>query len=69
MIFDDADIEGAVNGAVAGNFGASGQSCVAGSRVFVQSGIYDEFISEVIKRAESVRIGGRTFRRKLAIRS
>ncbi|KIE48778.1 MAG: hypothetical protein MB54_06590, partial [marine actinobacterium MedAcidi-G2B] len=57
VIFDDADIEGAVNGAVAGNFGASGQSCVAGSRVFVQSGIYDEFISEVIKRAESVRIG------------
>ncbi len=57
VIFDDADIEGAVNGAVAGNFGASGQSCVAGSRVFVQSGIYDEFISEVIKRAESVQIG------------
>ncbi len=57
VIFDDADIEGAVNGAVAGNFGATGQSCVAGSRVFVQSGIYDEFISEVIKRAESVKIG------------
>lgn len=57
VIFDDADIEGAVNGAVAGNFGATGQSCVAGSRVFVQSGIYDEFIEEVIKRAESVKIG------------
>jgi len=57
VIFDDADLEGAVNGAVAGNFGATGQSCVAGSRVFVQSGIYDEFIAEVIKRAEAVRIG------------
>ncbi len=57
VIFDDADIEGAVNGAVAGNFGATGQSCVAGSRVFVQSGIYEEFISKVIKRAEAVKIG------------
>ena len=57
VIFDDADLEGAVNGAVAGNFGATGQSCVAGSRVFVQSGIYGEFIAEVIKRAEAVRIG------------
>ncbi len=57
VIFDDADLEGAVNGAVAGNFGASGQSCVAGSRVFVQAGIHDEFIDEVVKRAEAVRIG------------
>ncbi|MBC8363526.1 MAG: aldehyde dehydrogenase [Actinobacteria bacterium] len=57
LIFDDADLGGAVNGAVAGNFGASGQSCVAGSRVFVQSGIYADFIDEVVKRAEAVRIG------------
>lgn len=57
LIFDDADLEGAVNGAVAGNFGASGQSCVAGSRVFVQSGIYADFIDAVVQRAEQVRIG------------
>jgi len=57
LIFDDADLEGAVNGAVAGNFGASGQSCVAGSRVFVQSGIHAEFIDLVVQRAEAVRIG------------
>jgi aldehyde dehydrogenase (NAD+) len=42
---------------VAGNFGASGQSCVAGSRVFVQSGIHAEFIDLVVQRAEAVRIG------------
>ena len=57
LIFDDADLQGAVNGAVAGNFGATGQSCVAGTRVFVQSGIYDAFMSELVARAEAIRIG------------
>ena len=57
LIFDDADLQGAVNGAVAGNFGATGQSCVAGTRVFVQSGIYDEFMAELRERAAAIRIG------------
>ncbi len=57
LVFDDADFESAVNGSVAGNFGASGQSCVAGSRVFVQSGIHDEFVAEVVRRAEQIQIG------------
>ena len=57
LVFDDADLEGAVNGAIAGNFGATGQSCVAGSRVLVQAGIHDDFIRETVKRAEAVRIG------------
>lgn len=57
LVFDDADFDGAVNGAVAGNFGASGQSCVAGSRVFVQSGVHERFVDEVVRRAEAIRIG------------
>lgn len=57
LVFDDADFEGAVNGAVAGNFGASGQSCVAGSRVLVQSGIHHEFVEELVRRAEQICIG------------
>lgn len=57
LIFDDADLVGAVNGAVAGNFGATGQSCVAGSRVFVQADIHDAFLEEVSRRAEAIRIG------------
>lgn len=57
LVFDDADLEGAVNGAIAGNFGASGQSCVAGSRVIVQSGLYDQFIEMVTERAQQIRIG------------
>jgi len=57
LVFDDADLDGAVNGAVAGNFGASGQSCVAGSRVLVQAGIHDRFIAELVRRSEAIRIG------------
>ncbi len=57
LVFDDADIEGAVNGIIAGNFGASGQSCVAGSRVFIQSGIYNEVLAELENRARQIVIG------------
>jgi len=57
IIFEDADFEGAVNGAVAGNFGATGQSCVAGSRVMVQAAVYDAFVEEIARRADAIRIG------------
>ena len=57
LIFDDCDLESSINAAVAGNFGAAGQSCVAGSRVFVQSGVYDAFITEIKHRAEAICIG------------
>ncbi len=57
LIFDDADLDGAINGAMAGNFGATGQSCVAGSRVLVQSGIHDEFVARLVERADRIRIG------------
>ena len=42
-VFDDAEQENAINGITAGIFGASGQSCIAGSRLYIQKGIYDEF--------------------------
>ena len=57
VVFDDADVEGAVNGIIAGNFGASGQSCVAGSRVFIQQGIYDDVIAHLVERAKQICIG------------
>jgi aldehyde dehydrogenase (NAD+) len=57
VVFDDADLEGAVNGIIAGNFGASGQSCVAGSRVFIQDSIYDEVLAKVVERAGQICIG------------
>ena len=57
MVFDDADLESAVNGIIAGNFGASGQSCVAGSRVLLQAGIHDRIVARLVERAAKIRIG------------
>lgn len=57
VVFDDADLEGAVNGIIAGNFGASGQSCVAGSRVIIQSGIYTEVLNELERRTSTIIVG------------
>ncbi len=57
MVFDDADLESAVNGIIAGNFGASGQSCVAGSRVMLQAGIHDRVVEQLTERAAKIRIG------------
>jgi len=57
VVFEDADIESAINGVIAGNFGATGQSCVAGSRVFVQSGIRQNFLDLLVERTRQIRIG------------
>ena len=57
VVFEDADIESAVNGVIAGNFGATGQSCVAGSRVFIQSSIRENFLTQLVERAKQIRIG------------
>ena len=57
VVFEDADIESATNGVVAGIFGASGQSCVAGSRLYVQDSIADGFIAGLVERAGKIRIG------------
>ena len=57
IVFDDADLDNAVNAILAGNFGASGQSCVAGSRVFIQAGVFEEVIARVAARAREIKIG------------
>lgn len=57
VVFDDADIEGAVNGLIAGNFGATGQSCVAGSRVFLHDRVHDQILERLIARSKTIRIG------------
>ena len=57
IVFEDADLESAVNGSVAGIFGASGQSCVAGSRLIVHEDLADEFIARLKKIAGGIRIG------------
>lgn len=57
LVFEDADLESAVNGAIAGIFGAAGQSCVAGSRLYLQERIADRFIEVMVERARAIRIG------------
>jgi len=56
-VFADADIESAVNAQIAAIFAATGQSCVAGSRLLVQDSIKDEFMARLKTRAEAIRIG------------
>ncbi len=57
LVFGDADIDSAVSGALGGIFGASGQSCVAGSRLYLQSSIADEFLDKMTQQAAQIKIG------------
>lgn len=56
-VFEDADTESAVNAAAAGIFGASGQSCVAGSRLYLHRSIADDFTQRLKTMAENIVIG------------
>ncbi len=57
IIFPDADLDSAVNAALAGNFYSSGQVCSNGTRVFVHEAIHDEFLERVRVQTEAIRIG------------
>lgn len=57
IVFDDADIESALNGSVGGIFAATGQSCVAGSRLLLHEAIADDFIERLAAVAKGVKIG------------
>ena len=57
IVFEDADLESAINGVLLSIFSASGQSCVAGSRLLLHEKIHDEVLGEVAKRAANIRIG------------
>ncbi len=57
IVFDDADVENAVGGAMLGNFYSTGQVCSNGTRVFVQNGIYKKFLDRLTERTKAIRIG------------
>ena len=57
IVFEDADLDRAVAGVISGIFGSAGQSCVAGSRLFVQKSIYKRFMDALVERAAQVRVG------------
>lgn len=57
IVFEDANIESAVNASIAGIFGATGQSCVAGSRLYLHEDIADEFLERMVAQAREIAIG------------
>jgi aldehyde dehydrogenase (NAD+) len=57
IVFDDADLEQAVNGVVSGIFAATGQTCVAGSRALIHRPIHDEFVERLLALAKTARMG------------
>lgn len=57
IVYDDADIDQAVLGAVTGIFSAAGQTCMAGSRLLLQDSIHDAFVARLRSVVESARIG------------
>ncbi len=57
IIFEDADLNKAVAGALAGIFGATGQTCIAGSRLLVHEAVHDEVVDRLVKRAAAIKLG------------
>ncbi|WP_342743916.1 aldehyde dehydrogenase [Haloechinothrix alba] len=57
LVFDDAELDAATNGVVAGIFAAGGQTCMAGSRLLVQESVYDELVDRLVARAGSITLG------------
>jgi aldehyde dehydrogenase (NAD+) len=57
IVFDDADLEAATNGAVSGIFAATGQTCIAGSRLIVQDQVHDELVERLTEKASSIKLG------------
>ncbi len=57
IVFDDADLDVAANGAIAGIFGATGQTCMAGSRLLVHESVHDALLDRIVARTKTIRLG------------
>lgn len=57
IVFDDADLEAAVSGAIASKYRNAGQTCVCANRLFVQSGIYDRFAARLAEAVSAMKVG------------
>lgn len=57
LVFDDADIDAAVAGAMISKYRNSGQTCVCSNRLYVQAGVYDEFVEKLAKAAAALKVG------------
>ncbi|WP_265517987.1 NAD-dependent succinate-semialdehyde dehydrogenase [Nitratireductor luteus] len=57
LVFDDADLDRAVQGAIAAKYRNSGQTCVCTNRLFVQAGIYDRFVEKMVEETKRLKVG------------
>jgi acyl-CoA reductase-like NAD-dependent aldehyde dehydrogenase len=57
IVFDDCDLDAAANGILAGIFAATGQTCMAGSRLIVHRTVHDEILKRLVERAKTIRLG------------
>ncbi len=57
IVFDDADLDAAVEGTIASKYRNTGQTCVCANRIIVQSGVYDAFAEKLAKRVEGLKVG------------
>jgi len=57
IVFDDADIDAAVDGAMISKYRNAGQTCVCANRIYVQAGVYDEFAQKLAKKVETLKVG------------
>ena len=57
IVFDDADIDSAVDGAMASKYRNAGQTCVCANRIYVQDGVYDAFVSKFAKKVNALKVG------------
>jgi acyl-CoA reductase-like NAD-dependent aldehyde dehydrogenase len=57
IVFDDADLDAVIEGAAAGAFSLQGESCIAGSRLYIQRGVFDEVVRRLSERAASLKLG------------
>ncbi|MEX2291091.1 MAG: aldehyde dehydrogenase [Mycobacteriales bacterium] len=60
IVFPDADLDAAANGLVAGVFAATGQTCMAGSRLIVHADIHDALVEKIVARANTIKLGDPT---------
>jgi succinate-semialdehyde dehydrogenase/glutarate-semialdehyde dehydrogenase len=57
IVFDDADIDSAVEGAMVSKYRNAGQTCVCANRLYVQAGVYDAFVAKLAAKAKAIRVG------------
>jgi len=57
IVFDDADLDSAVEGAMISKYRNAGQTCVCANRLYVQSGVYDAFVAKLAEKARGIKVG------------